>query len=344
MRRRQSSNPYTSSQYTTNNSSYATNPKLPSATVWLPLLGHRLGIRNKKHHELLLLAIIASILALWFLTPISDYCASLIVWTVPVQSDIELGRQAVMSLERKYPRVEDRWGVNKIGMELVKAGRNAHYDTNNNNNNNNSNYFHSIFDSVDEYQWDFGVVHAPNLVNAFALPGGIIRVTDSLLQNLYLSNGEIAALLGHEMGHVLHRHSQQRAIKQRLISTLWDAFVYEDHDGYDESFGEAVAEGLWKSASYLGNLAFSRKQEYQADAAAWDLLSATYLDNRYILRRYHPNSVRKLLTKLWDYQGRDYAGTATAGWESTHPGTKERIDALKQKWNKLDGRQKRKFV
>lgn len=334
MRRRQASNPYTSSRRSTAATHH--HPKLPAASIWLPILGHRLGIRSRKHHELLLLAIIASILALWFLTPLSDYCASWILWTAPVQTDVELGRQSIISLERKYPRVEDRWGVQKIGMDLVKAGRNARE-----NNNNKYNFFDSIFDNVDEYQWDFGVIHAPNLVNAFALPGGVIRVTDTLLQNLYLTNGELAALLGHEMGHVLHRHSQRRVIKQRFISTLWEAFVYEDNDGYEESFGEAVAEGLWKSASYLGDLGFSRRDEYQADAAAWDLLSATYLDNRYVLRRYHPNSVKKLLSKLWDYQGRE---TATAGWESTHPGTKERIDALKEKWNKLDSRQKRRFV
>lgn len=332
MRRRQpSSNPYSSSS----RPSSANRNKLPAASIWLPILSHHLGIRSRKHHQLLLLAIITSILALWFLTPFSDYCASCVLYTVPVQTDIELGRQAITSLERKYPRVEDRWGVKKIGMEIVKAGRNARQDHNNQ-------FFPSIFDNVDEYQWDFGVVHAP-IVNAFALPGGYIRVTDSLLlQNLYLSNGEIAALLGHEMGHVLHRHSQRRIIKQRFLSTLWEAFVYEDNDGYEESFGEAVAEGLWKSASYLGDLGFSRRDEYQADAAAWDLLSATYLDNRYILRRYHPNSVKKLLMKLWDFQGRD--GSATASWESTHPGTAERIDALKEKWNKLDRRQRRKFA
>lgn len=221
-------------------------------------------------------------------------------------------------------------------MELVKAGRNARH-------NHNNNFFNSIYDNIDEYHWDFGVVHAPNLVNAFALPGGIVRVTDSLLHNLYLSNGEIAALLGHEMGHVLYRHSQRRVIKRRLISTLWEAFVYEDNDGYNESFGEAVAEGLWKSASYLGDLGFSRRDEYQADAAAWDLLSETYKDKRNV-RRYHPNSVKKLLTKLWDFNGHDGNASATAGWESTHPGTKERIDALKEKWSKLDSRQKRKFV
>lgn len=332
MRRRQSSNPYTSRWSANNSSATAKNyPTLPAASIWLPILGHHLGIRNRKHHKLLLLAIITSILALWFLTPLSDYIAAWILWTVPVQSDVKLGRQSIVSLERKYPRVEDRWGVQKIGMELVKAAR---YNDNNN-------FFGSIFDNIDEYHWDFGVVHAPNLVNAFALPGGIVRVTDSLLRNLYLSNGEIAALLGHEMGHVLHRHSQRRVIKQRLLSTLWEAFVYEDNDGYDESFGEAVAEGLWKSASYLGDLGFSRRDEYQADAAAWDLLSETYNEKRNV-RRYHPNSVKKLLTKLWEFNGRD--ASATAGWESTHPGTKERIDALKEKWSKLDSRQKRKFV
>ena len=102
-----------------------------------------------------------------------------------------------------------------------------------------------------------------------------------------------------------------------------------------------MAEGLWKSASHLGDLAFSRRDEYQADDTAWDLLSATYFDNKYILRRYHPNSVRKLLTKLWNHEGRNNDKT---GWESTHPGTKDRIDALKEKWNKLSIVQKRRFV
>ena len=69
--------------------------------------------------------------------------------------------------------VEDRWGVKTIGRELVKAGRNAYYENKSGNNN-----FNSIFDNIDQYEWDFGVVHAPNLVNAFALPGGVVRVTE----------------------------------------------------------------------------------------------------------------------------------------------------------------------
>lgn len=187
------------------------------------------------------------------------------------------------------------------------------------------------------------MVRAPHgIVNAFALPGGIVRVTDSLLTNLALADDELAALIGHEMGHVLHRHAQKRAVKNRLISTIWDAFFYEDNDGHDESFGEAVAEGLWKSASYLGELAFSRLDEYQADNAAWDLLAGTYSFGNYhgARRQYHPGAVRRLLRKLWEYQG----GSGSTSWESTHPGTRDRMDALKKKWNSLTLVEKRRFV
>lgn len=313
----------------------STSSGIPVASIWIPLLTQRLGIKTKRQQEIFLVACLAMVLAVWFLTPFSDYCTKLILWTVPVASDVALGREALMSLERKYPPVADRWGVTNIGLELVESSMNSDSTTNNQQNDH-------LFDNIQEYKWDFGVVHAPQLVNAFALPGGIVRVTDALLKNLALTDGELAALIGHEMGHVLHRHSQKRAVKNRLLSTIWEAFVYEDNDGYDESFGEAVAEGLWKSASYLGELSFSRTDEYQADDAAWDLLASTYYYSfgRRSARQYHPKSVRGLLRKLWDYQG----GTGSTSWESTHPGTKDRIGALGEKWNSLTFAEKRKFV
>ncbi|KAL7524030.1 hypothetical protein ACHAXR_001193, partial [Thalassiosira sp. AJA248-18] len=296
----------------------------------------------KRQQEVFLVACLALLLAVWFLTPLSDYATTLILWTVPIKSDISLGKEALISLEQKYPPVMDRWGVRKIGLELVNSSKYYYSSTttNTNNNNNNDNNHNGLFENVKQYKWDFGVVHAPD-VNAFALPGGIVRVTDALLQNLALTDSELAALIGHEMGHVLHRHSQKRAVKNRLLSTIWEAFVYEDHDGYDESFGEAVAEGLWKSASYLGELAFSRADEYQADEASWDLLASTYsIGGGSSARQYHPKSVRRLLRKLWEYQG----GSGSTSWESTHPGTKDRIDALGKKWNSLTMAEKRKFV
>lgn len=319
--------------------SHSSHPKNPyqqprsTATRWiLPFLS-RHGIKTQRQQELVLISCIAIILAMWFLTPLSDYCAIWILYTVPIESDVALGREALLSLESKYPRVTDRWGVNRIGLELVKAGgvlaRDFQYDS-------------QLFDNIHLYRWDFGVVAAPSeMINAFALPGGIVRVTDSLLKRLKLTDGELAALLGHEMGHVLYRHSQKRAIKRHLLKTVWDAFSYEDHDGYDESFGEAVAEGLWKSASFLGELAFSRGDEYQADETAWDLLASTYrvTKRNHDVKQFDPKSVKSLLTKLWKVHG----GSGLTSW-NTHPGTKNRIDALQKKGDALSISERRRFV
>lgn len=65
-----------------------------------------------------------------------------------------------------------------------------------------------------QFEWDFGVVKAP-IVNALVLLGGIIRVTDKLLNTLSPTRGELAALPGHKIGHAPHRHSQKRIMKQK---------------------------------------------------------------------------------------------------------------------------------
>lgn len=322
-------NPYSNNRSRTRHHTNA----IPTASIWLPVLTNRLGIKSKHHQEIFLVACIGIVLLLWYLTPLSDYCATLILWTVPLESDIALGRESLLSLERKYPPVPDRWGVKSIGSELVKSGMiSAQFGSDENH----------LFDNIHLYHWDFGVVHAPQIVNAFALPGGVVRVTDTLLRVLDLTDGELAALIGHEMGHVLHRHSQKRAIKNRLLATIWEAFTFDDQDDtHEESFGEAVGEGLWKSASFLGDMAFSRADEYQADEVAWDILASSY-NNYHVqrnIRQFHPKNVRRLLKKLWDFQG----GSGSTTWESTHPGTKDRIKALEEKWEKLKYFDKRKF-
>eukprot|EP00584_Thalassiosira_punctigera_P007293 CAMPEP_0172539440 /NCGR_PEP_ID=MMETSP1067-20121228/10636_1 /TAXON_ID=265564 ORGANISM="Thalassiosira punctigera, Strain Tpunct2005C2" /NCGR_SAMPLE_ID=MMETSP1067 /ASSEMBLY_ACC=CAM_ASM_000444 /LENGTH=171 /DNA_ID=CAMNT_0013325127 /DNA_START=163 /DNA_END=674 /DNA_ORIENTATION=- len=137
---------------------------IPAASIWIPLLSRRLGIETKRQQEFLLVACVASLLAVWFLTPLSDYAATLVLWTVPVDSDVGLGREALASLERRYPPAADRWGVQRIGTELVRA---SGYATNFNENH--------AFDNIQQYEWNFGVVRAPpDMVNAFALPGGIV--------------------------------------------------------------------------------------------------------------------------------------------------------------------------
>jgi Zn-dependent protease with chaperone function len=133
--------------------------------------------------------------------------------------------------------------VKSVGWELVTSSSQAVDE--------NSNY----------YSWDLGIIDHGTMVNAFALPGGVVRVTLALLEQLDLTEGELAALLGHEMGHVLCRHSQARVLQRQVVSMIFQALTYQDNDAYQESFGEAVGELLLKSADWVGQQAFSRKDE-----------------------------------------------------------------------------------
>lgn len=252
------------------------------------------------HTQVYVWGTLGVVLAIWFLTPVSNWIVGVVLWTIPVESDIELGREAWRDLRTKYKLVRDKWGVDQIGWDLVQV----------------------LPDQ--SFEWDFGVVHAPNVVNAFCFPGGIVRVTDTLLYTLNLSNGELAALLGHEIGHVLHRHSQKRIIQKELLSLLLKALVYEDHDDNRETFGQAVGELMLNSARYLGQLSFSRQDEYEADATSWDLLVMSGV--------YQPQALQSLLSKLWSLEK---GSSGKTSWESTHPGTKDRIKALQTKWSAL---------
>ena len=65
------------------------------------------------------------------------------------------------------------------------------------------------------YKFSFHVLADSRTVNAFALPGGPIFITEGLLRQLR-TEGELAGVLGHEIGHVLARHSSERLAKQQL--------------------------------------------------------------------------------------------------------------------------------
>lgn len=246
----------------------------------------------------------------WYLTPVSELIVvQMILPLIPLEADLDLGREVL----RKDGDIERRtihdpyWTpkIRRIGHELVQT---ASQDL-------------RPFD----YDWDFGVLRDSKVVNAFCLPGGVVRITTALLDQLSLTDGELAALLGHEMGHVLHRHAQARILQRRILSTVLQAFVYQDDDDKQETFGEAIGELLLKSADWLGQQSFSRANEYQADETSWELLLSPH-------NAYHPQAVQSLLSKLWEYHGRQGGITS---WDSTHPGTLDRIEALENKWKAL---------
>ena len=304
-------------------------------------------------------------LTVWFTSPISDAIAQVALYTVPLTSDVDLGLSTWnQDMKYKFPPVYDHWSVGEIGSELVQGRATREYcrtqrgGATSDGDSYYSNVIHSeqtCMDQIETYPWSFRVVHSTH-INAFALPGGIICVTDALLQTLDLTRGEIAALLGHEMGHVLHRHSQAQLMKKNLLYTILHAIVShlspaEPNTASSGSgtrsgatgarsaadgttMGDRMGDMLFQGIQFLGEMKFSRANEYEADTTAWDLLVSS--------RTYDPRNVQNLLQKLWSLEGASAGGdTANAGsssssgkmsWEMTHPGTADRIEALQAKW------------
>lgn len=112
-------------------------------------------------------------------------------------------------------------------------------------------------------------VHAP-MVNAFALPGGTIMVTGSLI-DLAKTPDELSAVIAHEAAHVQKRHVMQAVWRSFGFGVLLDAVV----GGGTGAGQQAVL--LMGSAT---NLRYSRAAEAEADAAGQDLLAAQGLSSQ----------------------------------------------------------------
>ncbi|MEM7145396.1 MAG: M48 family metallopeptidase [Verrucomicrobiota bacterium] len=162
-------------------------------------------------------------------------------------------------------------------------------------------------------QWEF-VVFEDKSPNAFALPGGKVGVNTGMFQ-ITQNDAGLAAVVGHEIGHVVARHGGERitqGIGAALI-TLGVNQAFKDSDARDlATVGTGAATGLTV-------LKFSRSQELEADR-----LGALYMARA----GYDPRESVKLWERFAAYQQKK-GGAKLPQFLSTHPVDSTRIEQLK---------------
>ena len=148
---------------------------------------------------------------------------------------------------------------------------------------------------------DFKVhLNPDSTANAFAFPGGHIVVMEGLL-NEASSENEIVFVLGHEMGHLHHRHNL-KALGRGLMLYLATEAIFGGNSGISKNVG-SFSQGLQAS--------FSRSQELEADTSGLKSLVAHFK---------HAGGATDFLTRHTQDTGSDWGQ-----YFASHPHPKARI-------------------
>ncbi len=163
------------------------------------------------------------------------------------------------------------------------------------------------------YHFDFHVLADNKTINAFALPGGQVFITDALLDRLQ-TPGQLAGVLGHEIGHVVDRHGAQHLAKQRLTQGLGGAAVIATYDPNNPNSRRNAA--IEMAIVQLVNLRFGRQDELEADRLGVRYMSQAGFD---------PNSMLDVMEIL----RKSSEGGAPPEFFSTHPNPAHREERIK---------------
>lgn len=164
------------------------------------------------------------------------------------------------------------------------------------------------------YEFEFHLLEDDQTINAFALPGGQIFITRALFDQLQ-TEGELAGVLGHEIGHVIARHSAEHIAKAKLTEGLTGAAVIATYDPDNPaSAGSAQVAAL---IGQLINLKFGRDDELESD-----FLGVCFMNDT----GYDPNKLVSVMQIL----AASREGEQPPEFFSTHPNPESRVQRIQE--------------
>lgn len=164
------------------------------------------------------------------------------------------------------------------------------------------------------YQYDFHLLDDDQTINAFALPGGQIFITRALYDK-FQTEGQLAGVLGHEIAHVVARHSAEHIAKAKLTEGLTGAAVIAAYDPENPSSASRAQIALL--IGQLINLKFGRDDELESD-----FLGVCFMNDT----GYDPNEMISVMQILASAQ----TGNRPPEFFSTHPNPENRIQRIQQ--------------
>jgi len=215
---------------------------------------------------------------------------------ITVEQEIALGLQAAPQMAEEFggldPNQQDQAVLDQIGNTLVQSSVAARTP----------------------YEYEFHLLEDDQTINAFALPGGQIFITRALYNKLQ-TEGELAGVLGHEIAHVVARHSAEHIAKAELTQGLTGAAVLATYDPNNPaSAGSAQVAAL---IGQLINLKFGRDDELESD-----FLGVCFLNDS----GYDPSELIGVMQVLAESR----QGEQPPEFFSTHPDPGNRIQRIQE--------------
>jgi predicted Zn-dependent protease len=165
---------------------------------------------------------------------------------------------------------------------------------------------------IADYSWEFNLVDDPQ-VNAFCMPGGKIVVYTGILPYTQDETG-LGVVLGHEVGHAIAKHSNERMSQQ--VALDYGGVAVGSALGKTSSKIQTIGAVVWGLGTQVGvMLPFNRKQELEADHLGLVLMA---------IAGYDPNQA----VPFW--QRMSQQGAANLEFLSTHPSDATRMKEIQK--------------